>query len=295
MYSTQLTSLISLGPQAAQAKILYIKFLIKIVGNVDYLLYQERIYNYCLSEHLRYKCHLLIKSSKMEEVTRNAKSLKEVKSAKRAVETAVKLFGPTNVTSILDRETFGDKLATITTKLETYLEKSEEVIEELEELRESETETECDKTIEEINTLTDAIIQKVNDNEHAVKKKIEEVVREYEDNRDEKTTSDKFDAPSITNSATEKATDHPILSDKIADNKEVFDEEIPSGSAAATDLINLIKASVPANEKSEKGIKQVSDVVEALPAVNQANIGQVVNSVLPVVNDVINVFRLFHK
>ena len=221
--------------------------------------------------------------------------LKEVKSAKRAVETAVKLFGPTNVTSILDRETFGDKLATITTKLETYLEKSEEVIEELEELRESETETECDKTIEEINTLTDAIIQKVNDNEHAVKKKIEEVVREYEDNRDAKTTSDTFDAPSITNSATEKATDHPILSDKIADNKEVFDEEIPSGSAAATDLINLIKASVPANEKSEKGIKQVSDVVEALPAVNQANIGQVVNSVLPVVNDVINVFRLFHK
>ena len=44
----------------------------------------------------------------------NDPKLKELKSAKRAVDLAIRLFRPANVTSILDRETFVDKLAAIT-------------------------------------------------------------------------------------------------------------------------------------------------------------------------------------
>ena len=44
----------------------------------------------------------------------NDPKLKELKSAKRGVDLAIRLFRPANVTSILDRETFVDKLAAIT-------------------------------------------------------------------------------------------------------------------------------------------------------------------------------------
>ena len=43
----------------------------------------------------------------MEGVTRR---MKEVKSAKRSVDTAIRMFGPANITSILDRDIFVDKL-----------------------------------------------------------------------------------------------------------------------------------------------------------------------------------------
>ena len=61
--------------------------------------------------------------------------LREVKSAKRSVETGIRMFGPANITSILDRDTFAKKLGEITAKLERYMEKSEEVIDELEALK----------------------------------------------------------------------------------------------------------------------------------------------------------------
>ena len=103
--------------------------------------------------------------------------LKEVKSAKRSVETGIRMFGPANITSILDKDTFAKKLGEITTKLESYMEKSEVVIDELEALKDltEEAEEECDKMIDEINNLTDDIIKQVNDNEHQVKMKIDPV------------------------------------------------------------------------------------------------------------------------
>ena len=67
----------------------------------------------------------------MDEVTLNVKKLKEIKSAKRRVESAIMLFGPANITSILDRKTFVDNLASIKTKLEEYIEKANKEVEEL--------------------------------------------------------------------------------------------------------------------------------------------------------------------
>ena len=160
--------------------------------------------------------------------------LTELKSAKRVVESAIRLFGPANVTSILDRHTFADRLVVITTKLETYIEKAEEVITELEELKVSEVETEinCQRKIDEVNILTEAIIKKVNDNEYEVKMKIEEVIREFEANKDKSSLSSTADIPepsqlprneySKTNQ-TEKPREHSTLSKKI----EEYDETGP--------------------------------------------------------------------
>ena len=83
----------------------------------------------------------------MEEHTRIVKMMKEVKSAKRSVETAIKMFGPTNITSILDRDTYHPKLQAISTKLEIYIQKADEVLEEIEELKGCEPETEIIKKI----------------------------------------------------------------------------------------------------------------------------------------------------
>merc|ERR1712106_746259 len=112
--------------------------------------------------------------------------VKEVKSAKRSVETSIRMFGPANITSILDRDTFAKKLAIITTKLEMYMEKAEEVIEELDEVEKikGETDGEYAIKIDEINSLTDDIFKKVNDNENEVKKRILEIIAESEDNTD---------------------------------------------------------------------------------------------------------------
>merc|ERR1712106_744036 len=117
--------------------------------------------------------------------------VKEVKSAKRSVETSIRMFGPANITSILDRDTFAKKLAIITTKLEMYMEKAEEVIEELDEVEKikGETDGEYAIKIDEINSLTDDIIKKVNDNENEVKKKILEIIAESEDNADKSDVS----------------------------------------------------------------------------------------------------------
>ena len=110
------------------------------------------------------------------------KKLREVKTAKRSVETSIRLFGPANITSVLDRETFAEKLDNITRKLEEYLETSGEALEEFEELRDfgDGEKQEYARMIAEINSFTEDIIKKVNDNEVQVKKKIEQVITESE-------------------------------------------------------------------------------------------------------------------
>ena len=97
----------------------------------------------------------------MEEHTRIVKMMKEVKSAKRSVETAIKMFGPTNITSILDRDTYPQKLRAISAKLEMFIQKADEVIEEIKELKGCEPETQIPKKVAEVDSITDAIIKKV--------------------------------------------------------------------------------------------------------------------------------------
>jgi gas vesicle protein len=137
---------------------------------------------------------------------KNVRILKEVKSAKRAVETAIRIFGPPNITSILDRDTFGEKLGAISTKLEIYIEMAEDMIAELEELKDCESETECNR---KINNLTKAIVKKVNENEFEVKKKIEKIMKEIEDNKNEKLCSDPSE--SITTTSTELPRDESSI------------------------------------------------------------------------------------
>ena len=81
---------------------------------------------------------------------------KEWKSAKIHVLTALRLFGPDNITSITDFDTLNDKLDQITTKLGIFIEKSQTVVDELEELRNgrndgAETDQEVVRRVEEIN------------------------------------------------------------------------------------------------------------------------------------------------
>ena len=104
-------------------------------------------------------------------------AIKEVKTAKRTVETAVRLYGPANITSVLDRETYADKLAKIAEKLEIYFEKTDEVIEKLEALKSVETEEDIDKTLSEISEISDTLVDKVTKNEINVKKKIEQIIK----------------------------------------------------------------------------------------------------------------------
>ena len=170
------------------------------------------------------------KDGKAESMWNDPK-LKELKSAKKGVDLAIRMFRPANVTSILDRDTFVDKLAAITQKLENYIEKAEDVIEELEKLRDPKvaTETEFGKYVDEINSLTEDIIKKVHDNESEIKKKIEKIIAASEDSRDQKPEASSSinetnsKAPqsarkkSTKTDQTEKPPDHSSLSDKIAE------------------------------------------------------------------------------
>ena len=112
--------------------------------------------------------------------------MKEVKSAKRSVETAIRMFGPTNITSILDRDTYHQNLRAISTKLEIYIQRADEVIEEL---NGCEPETEITKEVAEIESNSDAIIKKVNENESDVKKKMEEIIKEFNSSDSKKSYS----------------------------------------------------------------------------------------------------------
>ena len=129
----------------------------------------------------------------MDEHTKIVKMMKEVNSSKRSVETAIRMFGPANITSILDRDTYYQKLQAISTKLEFYIQTAVEVIEELEDLKGCEPETEIIKKVKEIDAISDAIFKKVNDNESDVKKKMEEIIKEFNLGKDKQSCSGKSD------------------------------------------------------------------------------------------------------
>ena len=153
---------------------------------------------------------------------------KEWKSAKRHVLTALRLFGPDNITSITDFDTLNDKFDQITTKLGIFTEKSQTVVDELEELRNgrndsAETDQEVVRRVEEINCVTEIIIKKKNDNEINVKKKMEEVMKEC----NSATTTKKpinlaLNKDGKTNKKdSQPSQPHSKLSDRIANYSEV--------------------------------------------------------------------------
>ena len=135
---------------------------------------------------------------------------------------AIRLFGPANVTSILDRETFNYKLADITKKLEIYIEKAEDIKEELYNFEDDkvDTVTECDRKKNEINSLTEAIIKKVHDNEYEIKKKMEDIINASDACPPNSKTNSKAPQPARKNSnrkdKTDQSPEHSSLSDKIA-------------------------------------------------------------------------------
>ena len=105
---------------------------------------------------------------------------KDWRLAKRRVESAIRLYGPGNVTSTMDYDTYHNRLDQISKKLGVFIEKSQDVIGELEELRHkgAEREQEVSRRVKEVGFLTEVIIKKKNDNEINVKKKMEEVMKE---------------------------------------------------------------------------------------------------------------------
>ena len=154
----------------------------------------------------------------MEEQTRIVKMMKEVKSAKRSVETAIKMFGPTNITSILDRETYHQKLRAISAKLEIFITKADEVIEVIQELKGCAPETQIPKKVVEVDSITDAIIKKVMDNEYAVKKKMEEIIKELNSSDGKESYSEPSDVSTERLFETNSKTSNnalSILSNKI--------------------------------------------------------------------------------
>jgi hypothetical protein len=236
--------------------------------------------------------------------------LKEVKFAKRSVETGIRMFGASNITSILDRDTFSKRLGEITTKLEMYMDKSEEVIEELEELKDlnDEAEGEFDTMIDEINNLTDDIIKKVNDNEHQVKKKIEQVIAEHEDNtgtiQDSTSESESRFIPESTEILEDKSCtkEHHLEANEPDQNivEDLTEKETAKRNSATADFVKSFESLFPLDRKSKAAIDQVADVVtaaEAIPGMDKLrpNVTNVVNNVLPVVKEFESLFRLFKK
>jgi hypothetical protein len=236
------------------------------------------------------------------------KRMNEVKSAKRSVETGIRMFGPVNITSILDKDNFAKKLAEITAKLEMYMDKSEEVIEELEELKDLKAEEECDKLIEEINNLTADIMKKVNDNEHQVKMKIEQVIAEHENTtgtiQDSSSESESRFIPETTEILEEKscANENILEATKShqANVEDQIEKETGKSDSATADFVKSFESVFPLNGKSKAAIDQVADVVaaaEAIPGMDKLGpkVTNVVNNVLSVVKEFESVFRLFKK
>ena len=93
--------------------------------------------------------------------------------AKRQVESALRIFGPENITSSLDFDTFSDKLDHINTKWEIFRDKSKELIDTLEES------TQIDKVI----FAMDVMMKKKNKNENYVKQKIKHILKELKDSK----------------------------------------------------------------------------------------------------------------
>ena len=97
--------------------------------------------------------------------------------AKRQVETALRIFGPENITSSLDFDTFSDKLDHINTKWEIFRDKSKELIDTLEDS--TDKRTEAGKVIFDM----DIMIKKKNKNENDVKQKIKQIMKELKDGK----------------------------------------------------------------------------------------------------------------
>ena len=93
--------------------------------------------------------------------------------AKRQVESALRIFGPENITSSLDFDTFSDKLDHINTKWEIFRDKSKELIDTLDES------TQIDKVI----FAMDVMMKKKNKNENDVKQKIKQIMKELKDGK----------------------------------------------------------------------------------------------------------------
>ena len=190
------------------------------------------------------------------------------------------------------------------------MEKSEVVIDELEALKDlkKEAEEECDKMIDEINNLTDDIIKKVNDNEHQVKMKIEQVIAELEDNtgtiQESTSESECRFIPETTEILEDKSCANENLLEANhpdqANLEDMTEKETAKRNPATADFGKSFEAVFPLNRKSKAAIDQVADVVaaaEAIPGMDKLGpkVTNVVNNVLPVVKEFESVFRLFKK
>ena len=108
----------------------------------------------------------------MSNMNGNMNHKYKIKRARNKVESKLLLFGPNNITSILDKETYATKLQDIATTAETYLEISEEILQGLEDLKEGRA-AYYEKAAEEIKSDREDILKRVKENEHMVKKKME--------------------------------------------------------------------------------------------------------------------------
>ena len=112
-----------------------------------------------------------------EQGVRSLNLLKEIKVAQRSVETSIRIYGPANITSMLDKNTYAEKLARISEKLEVFLEKADEVKDKLDSLEKLESKEAIDNGKRSINDISNALVEKVTKNELEVKKKIEGLIK----------------------------------------------------------------------------------------------------------------------
>ena len=101
----------------------------------------------------------------MSNMNGNMNHKYKIKRARNKVESKLLLFGPNNITSILDKDTYATKLQDIA---ETYLEISEEILQGLEDLKEGRA-AYYEKAAEEIKSDRENILKRVRENEHGEK------------------------------------------------------------------------------------------------------------------------------
>ena len=154
----------------------------------------------------------------MSNMNRDMNYKYKVKRARNKVETKLLLFGPKNITSILDKETFATKLQDIATAAETYLEVSEEILQDLEDLKEGGEEY-YEKLVEEIKSDREEILSRVRENEYMVKRKVEEIMKQedmnkYRCNEDISRLKDEVKEKEL-HPTNEKVENHPIKKENM--------------------------------------------------------------------------------
>ena len=112
-----------------------------------------------------------------EQEVRSLKLLEEIKVDQRSVETSIRIYGPANITSLLDMNTYAEKLSRISEKLEVFLEKADEVKDKLDILEKLESKETIDNGKRSINDISNELVEKVTKNELEVKKKIECLIK----------------------------------------------------------------------------------------------------------------------